>query len=341
MPVRRCSPGSTVRSWSTSTTPSSKCTATPSKDLDTATPGSVACNALIATVTTEHAASVITGQRLRKGACGSARGAARMVADTLATVALLRSPQSTAQPLVRADSAFYGYPTVSAAIRGGADVSITVRLDPRSKPPSPTSPPMPGPRSNTPTLSTTNHPPVDLPSRGRRDLIHRIQLQKTTQQVQGRFVVRRIPDLNQSVATTGKRPCSTCGVSTRSSSPPTPYTVTVDKTTAATRSSSRSTLTSKAPPSLICPRSSTANAAWLVLAVIAFNLTRAAATLTGPGAGPVPHRDHPPHPDHRASTHRFLRSTTHLAPTPKLALGNKRGTPCSTTFFIEINQLIA
>src|SRR3954465_1993492 len=36
-------------------------------------------NALIATVTTEHAASVITGQRLRKGACGSARGAARMV----------------------------------------------------------------------------------------------------------------------------------------------------------------------------------------------------------------------------------------------------------------------
>src|SRR3954463_3268640 len=73
-------------------------------------------NALIATVTTEHAASVITGQRLRKGACGSARGAARMVADTLATVARLRSPESTAKPLVRADSAFYGYPTVAAAM---------------------------------------------------------------------------------------------------------------------------------------------------------------------------------------------------------------------------------
>jgi Transposase DDE domain group 1 len=90
-------------------------------------------NALIATVTTEHAASVITGQRLRKGACGSARGAARMVADTLAAVARLRSPESTAKPLVRADSAFYGYPTVAAAMRGGADVSITVRLDPKVK----------------------------------------------------------------------------------------------------------------------------------------------------------------------------------------------------------------
>src|SRR6185312_8430068 len=41
-------------------------------------------NALIATVTTAHGAPVITGQRLRKGACGSARGAARIIGDTLA-----------------------------------------------------------------------------------------------------------------------------------------------------------------------------------------------------------------------------------------------------------------
>ena len=56
-----------------------------------------------------------------------------MVADTLATVARLRSPEATGKPLVRADSAFYGYPTVAAAIRGGAEVSITVRLDPKVK----------------------------------------------------------------------------------------------------------------------------------------------------------------------------------------------------------------
>ena len=56
-----------------------------------------------------------------------------MVADTLRTLNRLRSPESAATPLLRADSAFYGHPTVAAAIRGGAQVSITVRLDPKVK----------------------------------------------------------------------------------------------------------------------------------------------------------------------------------------------------------------
>lgn len=86
-------------------------------------------NALIATLTAEGCAPVILGQRLRKGACGSPRGAARMIGDTLATVRRLRSPEATGKPLVRMDSAFYGYPSVAAAIRGGAEVSVTVRLD--------------------------------------------------------------------------------------------------------------------------------------------------------------------------------------------------------------------
>jgi hypothetical protein len=38
-------------------------------------------NALIATVATAQAAPVIVAQRLRRGGCGSARGAARLVAD--------------------------------------------------------------------------------------------------------------------------------------------------------------------------------------------------------------------------------------------------------------------
>jgi hypothetical protein len=33
--------------------------------------------------------------------------------------------------LVRSDSAFYGRPTIAAAVRSGARVSLTVRLDPR------------------------------------------------------------------------------------------------------------------------------------------------------------------------------------------------------------------
>lgn len=64
-------------------------------------------NALIATVTTETAAPVILTQRLRRGACGSPRGAARMVSDSLATVDRLRSQTGGAsgdgasKPLIR------------------------------------------------------------------------------------------------------------------------------------------------------------------------------------------------------------------------------------------------
>ena len=58
-------------------------------------------NALIATATTEKGAPVIIGQRLRKGSCGSPRGAARLVGDTLRTLNRLRSPDAAATPLVR------------------------------------------------------------------------------------------------------------------------------------------------------------------------------------------------------------------------------------------------
>jgi hypothetical protein len=86
-------------------------------------------NALLATVSTSDTAPVVVAQRLRKGSCGSPRGAKRLVADALKTVGSM----SPAKPLVRADSAFYGTATVGAAIRAGADVSVTVRMDPKVK----------------------------------------------------------------------------------------------------------------------------------------------------------------------------------------------------------------
>src|SRR6187401_743338 len=46
-------------------------------------------NALIATATTAGSAPVVVAQRLRKGSCGSPRGAKRLVADALSTVAQL------------------------------------------------------------------------------------------------------------------------------------------------------------------------------------------------------------------------------------------------------------
>ena len=76
-------------------------------------------NALLATVSTATSAPVIIGQRLRKGAAGSPRGAARIVADALKTVTRLPGPNS-APVLLRADSAYYGHATVSAALKAGA-----------------------------------------------------------------------------------------------------------------------------------------------------------------------------------------------------------------------------
>lgn len=90
-------------------------------------------NALLATVTTPTSAPVIIGQRLRKGACGSPRGAARIVADAIATVTRLRSPDAAGPVLLRANSAFYGHATISTAIKAGAAVSVTARMDPAVK----------------------------------------------------------------------------------------------------------------------------------------------------------------------------------------------------------------
>jgi hypothetical protein len=240
-------------------------------------------NALIATVTTAHAAPVILGQRLRKGSCGSPRGAARMIGDTLATVARLRSAEATGKPLVRMDSAFYGYPSVAAAIRGGADVSVTVRLDPKVK----------AAIADIDDDAWTGIEYTDAiydENTGRwisRAEVAEIAFtafssRKAAQQVPGRLVVRRIPDLNpapgdgqQSLFDTWRFHAffTTTDADT----------VTADKTHRghAIIEQVHADLKDSALAHLPSGRF-TANAAWLVLAVIAFNLTRAAATLTGP-----------------------------------------------------------
>uniref|UniRef100_UPI001CCD6745 IS1380 family transposase n=1 Tax=Nocardioides lacusdianchii TaxID=2783664 RepID=UPI001CCD6745 len=154
-------------------------------------------NALLAVVSTNQSAPVIVAQRLRKGSCGSPRGAKRLVADALKTVKQL-PPGSTTRPLVRADSAFYGADVVNAVLRGGADVSVTVRLDKRVK-------------ATIATVSDDAWTPIEY-----TDAVYDEQAQtwvsraevaeipftaftskKQAEQVTGRLVVRRIPDLNQ------------------------------------------------------------------------------------------------------------------------------------------------
>lgn len=98
----------------------------------TATEGVRGLNAQLATVTTSASAPVIVAQRLRKGQPGSSRGAARLVGDALASTGRLDG-MSGVRMLMRAGSEYYGHAAVAAAIAGGADVSVTVRMDPAVK----------------------------------------------------------------------------------------------------------------------------------------------------------------------------------------------------------------
>jgi hypothetical protein len=74
---------------------------------------------LIATIGTPLAAPVIAAVRLRGGNAGSARGAASLLAQALATA---KAAGARGMILVRADSAYYAGALVSAARRGWRDV---------------------------------------------------------------------------------------------------------------------------------------------------------------------------------------------------------------------------
>ena len=154
-------------------------------------------NALLATVSTATSAPVVIGERLRKGAAGSPRGAARIVADALKTVTRLPGPNSAPVSL-RADSAYYGHATVSAALKAGADVSITARQDPAVKRAIGTiaddawtkiqyTNAIYDPDTHTwiSVAEVAEVPFTAFSSRPKKDQIH------------GRLVVRRIPELNR------------------------------------------------------------------------------------------------------------------------------------------------
>ncbi|MGH8882661.1 MAG: IS1380 family transposase, partial [Stackebrandtia sp.] len=239
-------------------------------------------NALLATVATEHTAPVILAQRLRKGSCGSPRGAKRLVTDALKT---LRSV-SSAKPLVRADSAFYGRATIGAAVRAGADVSVTVRMDPKVK-------------AAIAAIPDDEWEPIAYTDAVYDEQAQRwisraevaevpftaFAAQNKADHVPGRLVVRRIPDLHPGkndrqdtlfdlwrfhafFTTTNRESLDT---------------VAADKTHRghAVIEQVHADLKNSALAHLPSGRFA-ANAAWLVLAVIAFNLARAAATITGP-----------------------------------------------------------
>jgi len=82
-------------------------------------------NVQLATVSTPLAAPVIARARLRKGNTASARGAARLLAQALITA---RAAGVTGRVMARADSAYYGWAFVGTAIRHKAWFSVTARM---------------------------------------------------------------------------------------------------------------------------------------------------------------------------------------------------------------------
>ena len=88
-------------------------------------------NALLGVVSTPAAAPVIAAARLRKGSTNSARGAARLVTDTLKTAAAAGAdPKAGSLVIARMDSAFYGHDVIAAVRRAGAKFSVTARMNP-------------------------------------------------------------------------------------------------------------------------------------------------------------------------------------------------------------------
>jgi hypothetical protein len=77
----------------------------------------------IVTASTPASRPVIVATRLRKGAAGSGKGAASLIAEAIRA---LREAGTTAMVIVRADSAFFSARVIKAIRAGGALFSITV-----------------------------------------------------------------------------------------------------------------------------------------------------------------------------------------------------------------------
>lgn len=243
-------------------------------------------NALLATLATATTAPVIVAQRLRKGAAGSPRGAKRLVGDAVRTTRRLLG--TTRLVLVRMDSAFYGRGAVHAAIKDGAAVSVTVRMDKAVKKTIATIP-----EGAWTTIEYTDA----IYDEQTDQWISRAEVaeidftafaaQKKSDQVPGRLVVRRIPDFNaekhKAAGQDSLFDVWRFHAFFTTADPEVLDTIAADKThrhhavIEQVHADLKGAALAHLPSGVF-----TANAAWLVLAVVAFNLTRAAGTVAAP-----------------------------------------------------------
>lgn len=238
-------------------------------------------NALIATASTSSTAPVILAQRLRRGKVNSAKGAARIVADALTGVKRLDGAQE-AKVLLRADSAFYGHATIGTAVAAGADVSVTIRM-------------LPNVRAAIAGIAEDEWTPIRYPNaiydEQTRRWVSDAEVTETpftafsgrrkVEHIPGRLIVRRVkahqdrPDAQGLFDTWRYHAFFTTS---------TLDTVTADRVHRGHAIIEQVHADLKNGPLAHLPSGVfTANSAWLVLAVITFNLTRAAGILADHG----------------------------------------------------------
>jgi Transposase DDE domain group 1 len=239
-------------------------------------------NALLATVKTSASAPVIIAQRLRRGACGSPRGAAHLIGDALATVKRL-SQVKDAPLLFRADSAFYGFACIHAAIKAGAAVSVTARMDKAVKKAITTIDDAAWEAIEYTDAIYDEESKTWISNAEVAEIVYTaFTSRKKSEHITGRLVVRRIPELNKRAAD-GQATLfdthrfhaffTTSSLDTVKADKVHRGHAVIEQVNADLKSSALAHLPSN---------NFWANSAWLVLAVMAFNLSRAAATITGP-----------------------------------------------------------
>jgi hypothetical protein len=236
-------------------------------------------NALLATVSTTSSAPVIVATRLRKGSANSARGAARLVTDAIKTT---RSCGVSGRVVLRADSAYYGADVIATARRHRTHFSVTARKD----------------RAVTAAIAgiaddawTTIHYPRAVFDDQLRQWISDAEVaeipftaftsKSKTRQVSARLIVRRVRDANPQHVTVDAqgelfRVWRHHAIFTDSPLP----TLTAEADHRRHAIIEQVIADLKHGPLAHLPSGHfPANSAWLVLAAIAFNLTRAAGAL--------------------------------------------------------------
>ena len=238
-------------------------------------------NAQVAAVSGPQVAPIIAAARLRRGAAASAHGAVRLVRDALAT---LRRANVTGPVLVRADSAYYQQGLVAAIVTAGCQFSVGAPLN-RSV------------RAAIATIDEQAWTPIVYPHAivdpDTGELISTAEVAEvpytaftshgSAGRVTARLIVRRVPEAN----TTKLAAAAQDGLfqvwryHALFTNQPAPL-VEAEKTHRGHAVIEQVFADLKAGPLAHLPsKSFTANSAWLAIATIAFNLTRALGVTAG------------------------------------------------------------